>query len=168
MVLIIFILFSLVINNDGLLDQYHKQTHKTIQRQFDLRNATLVEQECKIGELYKVFDSNKQKGYVLLSEVAACNLGGCHQYKQIKNSEGSEFFDLLVVTDQDMNIKLIKILNYFSDFGYQVTSKKYLKKFIGKSVCAFMEDNDEIDIVSGATISSYALEGRLSQMCAYN
>ncbi|MBT8189564.1 MAG: hypothetical protein HKN67_04650 [Saprospiraceae bacterium] len=140
---------------------------KIVEKQFNIKEVALKKEDCNFGELFRVMDKTDHTGFILLSEVAACNLGGCHQYSEIKKTYASEFFDLLVITDLEMNIKHLKILNYFSEFGYQVTSKKYLKKFTGKNVCDFLDDTDEIDIVSGATISSYALEGKLAQLCNY-
>lgn len=165
MVLIIALL-CLFGSSDSLYDKYEKTVDKELKKQFSLKDFRLEPKPFEGGELFSVIsDQDESMGYVLISEVAACNLGGCPAYKAAETNTASEYFDMLAVLDQDSQIISIKILDYFSDYGYEITSKKYLKKFKGHKVCQFYDDVDEIDAISGATISSLALEGKLSQLC---
>lgn len=168
MVLVI-ILFIFGFNQQSpILGQYDKQVNKTIKKTFKQEHDDL--QMIKKG-YYEILSQETSLGYLLLDEVAACHLGGCPSSVGVDLAQnnsaalGSEYFDVLVLLDQDKTILKIKILNYFSDYGYEVTSKKYLEKFEGKSVCDFSSATDGVDAISGATISSMALEGFLGIYC---
>ncbi|MBT8233664.1 MAG: FMN-binding protein [Bacteroidia bacterium] len=113
----------------------------------------------------KIYIDKNFQGHILIAEVAACNLGGCSSFENVKKDKNSEYFDLLLILNKEEEIVTIKILDYFSDYGYEITSKNYLKKYLGKQPCDFKNEIDGIDAISGATISSYALEGMISTMC---
>jgi len=153
-----------------LISKYSKEVRKAIKKEFGLTDYQLVPESN--SKLTSLKNGESLTGYLFVSEVAACHLGGCvpnydASSELIDNevSLGSEYFDVLVVLTPEKEIKKIKILNYFSDYGYEVTSKNYLKKFQGKTVCDFYSGSDEIDAISGATISSMALEGILGELC---
>jgi len=161
------IAIGIIIPKHELYEKYEKTIHKVISKTFDAQdsNISFVEIPYELGCLKKVKKNSEDIGYLFISEVAACNLGGCNSFEKIKESASSEYFDLLLILDNQKNIKQIKILDYFSDYGYEITSKRYLKKFKGKNICTFSNQNDDIDAISGATISSYALEGSLDLLC---
>jgi len=166
MVLAIIISLFCFQNTDPLLSiRYQKKIDKCIAKSLEISKFDLNRIKYDNGELYKIESGNKVKGILLISEVASCNLGGCPAYDKIKNAKASEYFDLMVIMDPSKQIKEVRILDYFSDYGYEVTSRSYLKKFRGKEICLFSSQNDGIDVVSGATVSSYALEGALSVLC---
>jgi len=65
-----------------------------------------------------------------------------------------ETFDYLVLLDKDNTIKLVKILVYRENYGYEITSKRWLaRNFIGIS-----EPRVFVDAISGATISVNSLK----------
>lgn len=165
MVLISLILSLFLPSEQVLLSKYNKSANKAIKKSLSLKAFDLVEIDFEGGELYKIESTDQMSGYLLISEVAACNLGGCPTYKSVEQDVSSEYFDMMAILDPDSKIVSIKILDYFSDYGYEITSKKYLRKFKGYKVCTISEEKDEVDTISGATISSYALEGMLGQLC---
>ena len=113
-----------------LTEKYHKQVYKTIAKSFDSKNIDLKKERFSRGELNQIIIDGVFKGYVFVAEVAACNLGGCTSYEKISDTKSSEYFDLLLVLNESKTIKSIKILDYFSDYGYEITSKNYLKKLL--------------------------------------
>lgn len=147
-----------------LLMKYDKEVRKGISKNLKIKDFDLLRREFKQGEAYSITKNEVAQGLIFVSEVAACNLGGCPSYKKVESDVSSEYFDMMVILDKRHNIRYIKILDYFSDYGYEITSKKYLKRFIGKNISSFQDESDDIDAISGATISSYALEGMLSQI----
>ena len=153
------------LTNDSLTEKYFNQIEKCITKTFNSEKLKLTQTSFSSGELSKVTLDDKHYGFVLIAEVAACNLGGCSSTNAVAASKGNEFFDLLVVLNADFQIKKILILDYFSDYGYEITSKNYLKKFLDKEVCSFAQKTDEVDAISGATVSSYALESILASLC---
>ena len=109
--------------------------------------------------------TNKLKGYLFLKEVKACSLNGCVAKDQKVDNLNSEYYDISVLTSPDMTIQSIKILDYFSDYGYEISSKKYLKKYQGKRLCEFAQEDELVDGISGATISYNGLVNSLIEFC---
>lgn len=62
-------------------------------------------------------------------------------------------FDYLVLLDTDLVIIKAKILIYREDYGGEIGSKRWLKQFIGKTKADEFRYGDNIDAISGATIS---------------
>lgn len=68
----------------------------------------------------------------------------------------------------ELRILNIKVLNYFSDYGYEMTSNRYLKQYRTKKLCQFAENPALVDGISGATISCIALVMSLEEFCDLN
>jgi len=64
-----------------------------------------------------------------------------------------DYFDLGLIYDRDSKIKSMKVLAYREDHGGEVGSKRWLKQFIGLGEENPMVLNDDIQGISGATIS---------------
>ncbi len=62
-------------------------------------------------------------------------------------------FDYLVLLDKDLIIKRSKVLAYREEYGGEIGSKRWLKQFIGKTKEDSLRYGDNIDAISGATIS---------------
>ena len=62
-------------------------------------------------------------------------------------------FDYYIVFDEKVNILKIEILKYREDYGTEICSRRWLKKFINISTNDYTEYNKKIDGISGATIS---------------
>jgi len=165
---ILTVFFTPVTETSPLVEKYKEEISKAVLKIDNIDTPVFKQVPFTNGELYQFKDNSDQLYYLLIAEVASCKLGGCASFEDANDQLNSEFFDVLLILNHDKAIKNIKILDYFSDYGYEVTSKRYLKKFIDKEVCAFHNDNDEIDAISGATISSYALEGMIAQLCMIN
>jgi hypothetical protein len=162
---LLLILCCLTPFDTSLLHKYEKQVEKFISKEFSQEEMQLDRIDFPRGELYAINQSSETKAFILVAEVAACRLGGCSSFEKINDANAAEYFDMMLLLDSEKNIINMAILDYFSEYGYEVTSKKYLKKFKGKNVCAFSTDSDGIDAVSGATVSSYALEAMISTLC---
>lgn len=170
MVLILLIFLGQFTSDTGsekLIDKYFDKVEDYYEDQdISLEEFSLLPINESVKEFYSVQSADENvESYILISQVAACSLGGCSALSEKNKTLSSEYFDLLVILDKDKNIEYLKILDYFSDYGYEVTSKRYLKKFKNKNVCSFFEETDGIDAISGATVSSQALEYTLSLLC---
>lgn len=119
-------------------------------------------------EFYEIKSDEDLVGYLFLKEVLACNLNGCSSGIDENNElgTGKERFDLSVVTDTDFNIRNIKVLDYFSDYGYEICGKSYLKQYTNQSICFLSDEQNQIDGISGATISITVLQSSLLEFCA--
>ena len=66
-------------------------------------------------------------------------------------------FDYLVVFDKDLNIVKTKVLVYREDYGNEIGSKRWLRQFIGKTTNDKLQYGQDIDAISGATISANSM-----------
>jgi len=143
-----------------LLSQYKAKVHKKLFKSFETtQNISLTSLETKETtlELYQVKSQFKKIGYLALREVKACSLNGCSSGDRKINNLASEYYDIAVLLDQELNISQIVVLDYFSDYGYEISSKRYLKQYQGKNLSDFSLNTPMVDGISGATISYDAL-----------
>ena len=155
---------NLVPSDGPLLTTYKSKIEKEVSSAFQKSKGTLSKKvHNKSIEIYNVTSAGAIIGYACLKEVKSCALNGCS--KKSANNLGSEYYDIAVFTDLDKNIISIKVLDYFSDYGYEITSKRYLKKYREKSLCAFSTKQIPVDGISGATISYNALVSSLGEFC---
>lgn len=63
-------------------------------------------------------------------------------------------FDYIVLFDPDFTIKKSKVLIYREDYGQQIGSQRWLKQFIGLSINDTPVYGQNIDAISGATVSA--------------
>jgi len=66
-------------------------------------------------------------------------------------------FDYMIVFKPDLSILKVKVLVYREEYGGEIGSNRWLKQFIGKSNPDKMKFGDDIQNISGATISARSL-----------
>ena len=77
-------------------------------------------------EGYSLWSQEDQlSGYIFIKEVKACSLNGCVAKSKIQDNVGSEYYDISVLIDENKIIQSVKVLDYFSDYGYQITCLLY-------------------------------------------
>lgn len=91
--------------------------------------------------LFKIVSGGAIIGYVYLGEAPS-----------MKN-----VFDYVVLFNPDLTIEKSKILIYREDHGRQVGSQRWLKQFIGKKSGETLVYGEDIDGISGATISAKSM-----------
>jgi len=64
-----------------------------------------------------------------------------------------DYFDYMTVISKNMEISYIKILKYRSEYGYEITNKKWLSQFYNKPQTVF-EYRKDIDALTGASFSA--------------
>jgi hypothetical protein len=100
---------------------------------------------------YELENSTKTKKYLVSITIAnGCKIGGCDI--NAKNSEEYEVFYLYTLYNFSGELLEAKILDYQSDYGYEVTSKWWLKQFV-KHQDETYKYSKNIDAISGATTS---------------
>lgn len=111
-----------------------------------------------MGKFFTIRDSKKNpSGYIYIGRVNCCRTGGCKIDPDGNPAVTSEYFDYLVLFDQKKTVKQIKIYNYQATHGQEVTSKGWLKQFIGYDGSKPLYMNKDIDAISGATVSVMAI-----------
>ena len=68
-------------------------------------------------------------------------------------------FDFMVVFDCDNKIKLVKVLIYRENYGGEISSRRWLKQFIG-----ITEPKPFVDAISGATISVNSIKYSINKL----
>ena len=68
-----------------------------------------------------------------------------------------DVFDYMVVFDNNINIKHIKILAYREDYGGEISAKRWLSQFYNRNI-------NDVQAISGATISVNSLKNNISKL----
>jgi len=79
----------------------------------------------------------------------------------------TKYFDYLVLFDQNLIIKSIKILVYREDYGGEIESKNWLSQFLGKSIVDRFIYRKNIAAISGATISVNSITEAVNNILSY-
>lgn len=101
--------------------------------------------------------------YVFVGRVNSCRAGGCCNALQIPGNTESEYFDYFIFFDESKTVKLVEVYNYAATHGYEITAKGWLKQFIGLTEKDTLVVNKDIDGISGATISVFAITGDVQE-----
>lgn len=143
-----------------LLSQYKPKIKKKLIKIFEsskkLHLKTIETSQLTL-ELYRVHNQSNELGYLALREVKACSLNGCSARDQHIPNLASEYYDIAVFINEELKINQIIVLDYFSDYGYEISSTRYLKQYQGKQLQDFSLEHPMVDGISGATISYDAL-----------
>lgn len=79
----------------------------------------------------------------------------------------TKYFDYLVLFDQNLIIKSIRILVYREDYGGEIESKNWLSQFLGKSIVDRFIYRKNIAAISGATISVNSITEAVNNILSY-
>ncbi len=73
-------------------------------------------------------------------------------------------FDFVIIFDQEMIIKKIKILAYREDYGGEISSKRWLRQFDGLDKNSSLRYGSDIMGISGATISARSMTNTVNSI----
>lgn len=101
------------------------------------------ETPAKLAEnnLFKIHNETKLIGYLYLGEAPSMK----------------RKFDYIVMFNTDLTIRKSKVLIYREEHGKQIGSQRWLKQFIGLSLADNPIYGQDIDAISGATISASSM-----------
>jgi hypothetical protein len=159
-------------DENSYFEKYESKINKVIKKKLKLKDFSfeqiaIIDGPSTFLESYKIIDANSSSQlFMYCGTIVTCDLGGCTASKYMKSDhEGKEYFDILIIADSMKMIKQMKVLNYFSDYGYEIASKSYLKKYYKHNICDFNVETYKVDAISGATISSNAINDALILIC---
>ncbi|PLX22953.1 MAG: FMN-binding protein [Salinivirgaceae bacterium] len=148
------------------IEHQNKILLRTLSKSFDieqpefktvkLSNTLKKKYEVK-GELFKVINSDNSYLYIYSGRVFSCRTGGCSAPDPLSNNHDGEYFDYFAIFDQQGNVTNVRVFNYQATHGQGVTSKGWLKQFTKLAPNETPTVNQNIDGISGATISTYAI-----------
>ncbi|MEN8247857.1 MAG: FMN-binding protein [Bacteroidota bacterium] len=137
------ILSSLLINDHSpsLYESNKKRVNKILNNHWEDHKFSLTHLHLdtnELPELYRVSANDSDTlAYVWFDEAPG----------KIDN------FNYMVIFDSTGKIEKVSILVYRENYGGEISSKRFLKQFIGKENGEDMEYPSDIDGISGATIS---------------
>lgn len=136
---------------DSLSKSYKKKINKTI--------VELWSQELELRD-FKVSDSSTEK----LEQVGVLAVFSVQQemhkvgYAVLAKARSKfEDFEYMVYYDQNKTIKAVRVMLYREDYGGEIASKRWLKQFTGKTANSPITIDNDIQGISGATISYRAI-----------
>ena len=134
--------------NVNLPASQKKKVDKELNYLWPEKNIVLIEIDLDPGlsgkakaigiiEIYQLMDSDINLGYMVYFKVPS----------------KFDYFDLALFYDEDLHIRSMKVLQYREDHGGEVASKRWLMQFVGLAKDDPMRLNEDIQGISGATIS---------------
>jgi len=141
----LFILMGLggVFNPSGhpLWTAHQKQVTKELSGWMETFEAIKHKETIGVREYFQIFDQSGQETGTLI----------------LTSAQGRfDRFDLMVVADTAKKIKLVRILKYRSEYGAEITNKKWLSQFYEVTATNFVLHKN-VDAISGATFSANSL-----------
>nr|MDA3853565.1 FMN-binding protein [Bacteroidales bacterium] len=106
-------------------------------------------------------DSNCTIKYIYIGRVNSCRTGTCSVDEDL-----AEYFDYIILFNTDKSVVQVKVFNYQATHGQEITAKSWLKQFIGYQGQKELKVNKDIDSISGATISTYAITEDINKRSA--
>ncbi len=135
---------------------------------------TLVKEEIVIPDSLLIYEENKAYklstsgdsllGFLLFNRALGCRVGGCSADGGSKSGDNQDPYYFATIYNADFSIREINVLEYYSEYGVEITSRRWLKQFANKVVCG-MDLKEKIDGISGATISVNSLLAEVKWNC---
>lgn len=125
-----------------------KKFYKALSKFYDVENVKLSKIDdlsTKNDIVYKV--PNQENDLVVLTSAR-----GRH-----------DSFDYFIIYNSSLEIKFIKVLVYRSDYGSEITAKRWLKQFYTKKTDSLKYGSD-IQAISGATFSAISLTKNVNRI----
>ena len=149
--LLLFLLFtgicSVSSSQPPLTKAAQKRLNAALEETFQTQYISFLP-DAQVEGLYKIMNQDTEKGHALFRSAKG-------RYEE---------FDFLVLFSPEWIILKVEILVYRSDHGFEIMNKKWLSQFNGKTGCELTYGN-EIDAVSGATLSGNSLTEAISRFC---
>lgn len=155
---VFFILFLII--SIGLSKSIQKKVNKEIKEVYNIEQFTFTEVYID-SEIAQTLPSSFGDNNLFKIETNDSLLG----FAYISKAFGKvDYFDYLVLFDEDLFILKTKILVYREDYGGEIGSKRWLKQFIGKTQNDELRYGNNIAAISGATISVQAMTKAMNDL----
>ncbi|MRR24129.1 FMN-binding protein [bacterium] len=124
----------------------------------ELSSAVSSGDEIRVnGKFFKISNTGGEHLVAYIGRVNSCRAGGCSNPSTDVMDTGSEYFDYFILFNPDKRVRLVRVFNYAATHGQEVAVKKWLDQFAGYDAGKPLRVGKEIDAISGATISVYAI-----------
>lgn len=146
---------------DGDIDIPYSKINKSIKKcqisgTPEVTDTSIYPEISDRVRLFTIVNGNDISGYVYVNRINSCRADGCEAHSPFEG-DSFEYFDYYVITDVEGSVLYVKIYNYQATHGHQVMSKGWLRQFIGFNGSQPLEYGQNIQAISGATISAKAI-----------
>lgn len=138
-----------------------KKINKEVSKVFNIEDFKLENLETD-----KTKDVNGDFFIIKTQEIIGyCYLGKIYTSRGSNSkNEDAEFFQYFIVFNKDKKIEKVKIHKYEASYGQEITSRSWLKQFIGYNGKDNLRIGKEVDAMSGATLSSELITSNIKQV----
>lgn len=129
-----------------------------------ISNKITYDLNLEAGKSFALIQDIDTLAYLFIRRTNGCVIGGCTNNTvniidaPMSNNFGEryEHFDYMVILNKDLSVKKVKILVYDGEYGYEITSKLWLKQFIGY-FGGDLKYGTDVQAISGATVSAQSI-----------
>jgi len=164
------LLLSFTAYNDFFYPPYlQKKIKKQIKKTFDVEqfevSAIIADSNSYTHDFFEITTTDDLIGYGIVTLTNGCKIGGCNAIQHADNAEYEQFY-FSTLYHASGEIANVKIVEYNSERGYEITAKSWLKQFVGKQGGTLQVDQ-EIDAISGATVSVNSIVNEINAQQHY-
>lgn len=170
----VLVLMSQLIYGQNLIDYYPSGLQKAIKKTskieiFEMSEIPFSENQFSGDSQGKFFALRSETFkdpfmYIYVGRVNSCCAGGCAEAHFVNMEQSYEYFDYFVLFDSTKTIQLVRVNNYQASHGYEVSARGWLNQFKGYNGEQELTVGKNIDAISGATISVYAITKNLQEV----
>lgn len=135
------------------IDKYLKSYLKTkdfnrISIHIDEDKMETIDFDCYRNQLFDVKVKNESVGFIFIDKARS-------RYDE---------FTFMVFLNYDLSVKLVRVLEYNEIHGVEISNKGWLSQFIGFNPDSKINYLDNVDAISGATISSRSITAAIREL----
>ena len=163
---IIIIVLHLVGFSQQDVNYQHKKLSKFIKKTYNIDEFSLkeIQNDNQLnGKLFVIKTATDSSSIVYIGRVNSCRADGCSIDNNSTNGS-FEYFDYIIAFNKCKQIINIKVYNYQATHGQEITAKSWLKQFNYNENKDTFVVNKNIDAISGATISVYAITNDINKV----
>ena len=152
--------------NNAIPKNFQKKINKLLKKNFGNESINIEAISLSIPDksFYYLRHEKELLGIMVIAKAHGCHVGGCDVGQSNSNAKYEDFW-YVVIFDLESKIKAIKILEYESEYGYEICSKNWLKHFQGHTGCELKYGSKQIDAISGATVSGQSIVTDINNLC---
>lgn len=138
---------SLIVKGQQGIEYSPRALDRELEKMYDIEELELkaIHSNDINGKFFLLTSKNKNfpVKYIYIGRVSTNN-----EY---------EYFDYFTLYDSTCKVQKVKVYKYQSSHGYQITADRWLQQFIGFGGSDTLKVGENIDAISGATISANAI-----------
>ena len=139
------LLFTSLVYAQEKIDYDPRSLHREIEKRIDTDFSEPV---------LKEMSSETTNGKFFLLEYNNNSISVKYVYTgRVTTINEFEYFDYFILFDTSCTVRKVTVFNYQSSRGYEITARDWLKQFIGFNASDTMKAGQEVNTISGATIS---------------